>query len=51
VLTQYLSDERRRAILEASEKFQRLLEIELALCERPSLVGAGSHLQLVVRNE
>jgi len=49
VLTQYLDEERRRAILGALERFQWLLKIELALCKKPSLVGAGSHLQLVAR--
>jgi hypothetical protein len=41
----------REAIFRDSGRLQKLLELELPFCERPSLVGAGSHLQLVVRKE
>jgi len=49
ILCQYLSEGQKRAILKDPEKAQQLLEVELALCGRASLVGAGSHLQLVAR--
>jgi len=49
VLCQYLGEETKRCILGDPEKTGKLLEIELSLCGRPSLVGAGSHLQLVAR--
>lgn len=49
ILCPYLSEERKEAILKDPEKTQQLLEVELALCGKPSLVGTGSHLQLVAR--
>ena len=49
VLCQYLDEETKRCVLGDPEKTGKLLEIELSLCERPSLVGAGSHLQLVAK--
>ena len=48
VLCQYLGGEHKKA-LEAGERLGKLLELELSLCERSSLIGAGSHLQLMAR--
>ena len=49
VLCQYLGEETKRCVLGDPEETGKLLEIELSLCGRPSLVGAGSYLQLVAR--
>ena len=49
VLCQYLGEEERQGIFSDPKRLEKLLGLELALCERPSLAGAGSHLQLVAR--
>ncbi|MEM3629180.1 MAG: methyltransferase domain-containing protein [Candidatus Bathyarchaeia archaeon] len=38
-------------MLKDSEKAEQILNLELALCEDPSIVGCGGHLHIVARKE
>ncbi|MEM2885973.1 MAG: hypothetical protein QXF24_07790 [Thermoproteota archaeon] len=44
-----LSRSERDLFLQDEEKTERLLALELALCEEPSIVGYGGHLHVVGR--
>jgi hypothetical protein len=36
-------------ILKDAEKAEQILELELALCEDPNIIGCGGHLHIVAR--
>ena len=47
----YVSRPETEALLQDEEKAGKLLELELMLCEEPSIVGYGGHLHIVARKK
>jgi len=45
----YVSRPETEALLQDEEKAGKLLELELTLCEEPSIVGYGGHLRIVAK--
>ncbi|MBO3841587.1 MAG: class I SAM-dependent methyltransferase [Candidatus Brockarchaeota archaeon] len=47
----YVSRPETEHLLQDEEKAEKLLELELMLCEEPSIVGYGGHLHIVARKK